>query len=97
MAKRITVYLEHWERHPVINATPPAETKRLRPYYNARAAASGRFVVVGYVSYQGDHHLTGDQARQYLTILDAGWVGKHGELLRQFPVGNKVPTAPRTR
>lgn len=69
--------------------SPPYDTKRswLSPYYQPFSVASGRYVYVTYVGYQGHTPLTREQAEKYLSLLDAGKVGKHFELLREVDRG----------
>lgn len=68
-----------------IEATPklskPKPKRHLHPYWLSSAHASGRFVYVTYVHYQGASHLTRDEAIIYLAWLDKGYVGKHWEAL----------------
>jgi hypothetical protein len=87
IAKRINAHLKRFESDPVINADKVhtnlrGQESRLKPYYCAGAAASGRYVFVMYVAYQGEIHLTKDEALRYLAWLDAGNVGKHWEALK---------------
>jgi len=49
----------------------------------AGASASGRFVYVRYISFQGSSHLSRDQAEAYLAYLDSGKTGRHFEALRE--------------
>lgn len=46
-------------------------------FYCAGAHASGRFVYVTYVSYQGTTALTRERAERYLAWLKAGGYGSH--------------------
>jgi len=82
IADRIREHLQRFENDPAIN-TPVTEGGSTRRYYNAYAYPSGRYVTVRYVSYQGDNHLTKDQAIAYLAWLDAGNVGKHFTLMEK--------------
>lgn len=91
IAKRISTHLKRFEADKDgINATRVqtnyrGQESRLPPYFLAGAGASGRYVYVTYVNYQGESHLTKAQALRYLAWLDAGNVGKHWDALRQPP------------
>jgi hypothetical protein len=76
IAQRINEHLKRFETDPVINA-PMNHGMKVTPYYNAGASNGGRYVAVGYVSYQNTSFLTKAQALEYLAWLDAGNVGKH--------------------
>jgi hypothetical protein len=75
IAAGIEGHLKRFEADPQINRFFDGRT--VRPYYHAGAGASGRFVYVKYVSYQGTTPLTKPQAIAYLNWLDAGNIGKH--------------------
>jgi hypothetical protein len=79
IAKEIDGYLKRFENDPVINARDPKYDSV--PYWNASAVASGRFVYISCVSYQGSTHLTKDQAEKYLDWLRQGNVGAHWKAL----------------
>lgn len=77
IAKQIDAHLRRFEADPVINAWIDGKAGGLRPYYGAGALATGRFVSIFYIRYQGRSTLPRDEAEQYLAWLDAGNVGKH--------------------
>jgi hypothetical protein len=78
LARSISIHLQRFEADPVINK--PRE--RLHPYWHAGAGASGRYVYVTYIGYQGACPLTRDEAEKYIAWLDAGNVGRHFGALR---------------
>lgn len=88
IANRISAHLSRFEAdRDGINANrvrtnARGQESRLPPYFNAGAGASGRYVYVRYISYQGVSHITKDEALRYLAWLDAGNVGRHYEALR---------------
>jgi len=51
-------------------------------FWNPGAIASGRYVMVSYVSYQGHSSLSKQEAIDYLSWLDSGKVGRHFEQQR---------------
>jgi hypothetical protein len=77
IASRISAHLKRFENDPVINAERLNGGMRTTPYYHAGAYSAGRYVCVGYISYQGTRTLTKDEAIAYLAWLDAGNVGEH--------------------
>ena len=79
LAARIAEHLKRFEADPVINAPNPVS--KARPFYQAIAVRTGRYVAVQYVSYQHTSHLTRDEAEKYLAWLDAGNVGKHHQAI----------------
>lgn len=81
IAKRIDAHLKRFEADPKINKARKG-TEGLHPFYVARAHASGRFVYVTYITYQGNSHINREEAERYLAWLDAGNVGRHWEALR---------------
>ena len=81
IGKRIHAHLKRFEADPAINTSPNGQTTRR--FFHAGAHATGRWVSVGYISYQGDRSLSKADALAYLEWLDAGNVGKHYEALRQ--------------
>lgn len=81
IAKRIDMYLKRFERDPIINENTKPDRSGLSLYFCACSGASGRYVWVKYIAYQGSSHLTREQAVTYLAWLDAGNVGKHWEAL----------------
>ncbi len=88
LAIRICEHLKRFERDPKINRYQKGEGTReqreggFHPYYHAGAFASGRFVRVTYITYQGSTALTKAEAERYLEKLDNGFVGRHFEALR---------------
>ena len=81
IAERINVYLERFEKDPVINkAILKRGGMRLPPYYSAYAVFNGKTVEVTYISYQGSRNLTKAEAEQYLSALDNGFTGKHFDI-----------------
>lgn len=87
IATCIRVRLRYFENDPQINPPryftdgPYKGESCGKAYYKAGAWASGRFVYVSYVNYQGYAHLTKAEAVRYLEWLDAGNVGRHYEAL----------------
>lgn len=80
IAAGINAHLRRFENDPEINKYPPTATReqdKLHPYFRAGSWASGRYVGVVYVSYQGPTSLTKTEAETYLAWLDAGNVGRH--------------------
>lgn len=77
IAGRINEHLKRLER---LN-TKMRDGKRARFYY-ASAYAAGSRVSICYISYQGRHCLTKDQAVRYLAALDAGSIDRHFDALR---------------
>jgi hypothetical protein len=77
MAAKINSYLKKFEADPAINRARQEGRNGLKPYYNAAACHSGRYVHVSYVSYQGGSNLTREQAERYLAWLEQGGIGKH--------------------
>lgn len=87
IAARIHAHLKRFAADPKINkertyTKDGKEYFRGRPFYYAGAHASGRWVWVVYVTYQGGHALSKQDAERYLVWLDAGNVGRHFEALR---------------
>lgn len=77
IAARINAHLQRFEADKEINAIPPDRRLGIPPYCRPSAVASGRFVYVCYVSFQGQVHLNRIDANRYLAWLDAGNVGTH--------------------
>lgn len=73
IAARIRSHLKRFEADPAINE----KHRGLSSYYCAGASASGRYVYVQYIGYQGPTPLSKAQALGYLAWLDAGNVGRH--------------------
>lgn len=82
IAARIDAHLKRFERDPVINKNTKPDGSGLSDYYQAHAYVGGRWVRVRYISFQGTSSLSRDQAERYLAKLDAGFVGRHFEALR---------------
>lgn len=89
LAARIDAHLKRFEKDPVINEErfyphprTGEKTSAGHPYYYAAASASGRWVSIHYVAYQGNSSLTKAQAIKYLDWLDDGNVGRHSKAFR---------------
>ena len=80
IAEKISAHLARFERDAMINK--PCPTLKKRPYYFARAFASGNRVGVVYVNYQHHSYLTKADAIAYLDWLDAGNIGDHWRVKR---------------
>ena len=78
IADRINAHLQRFEADPQINKA----IHTLKPYFWAGAGVAGRFVRVGYISFQGGSSLSKADAERYLAWLDAGNVGRHFEAFR---------------
>jgi hypothetical protein len=74
IAADIDQCLKKFEGDLIINAK---KLNGFSSYWGARAWASGRWVVIRYVSYQGMSNLTKQDAEKYLSWLQAGNIGKH--------------------
>lgn len=59
-----------------------AATTHKGKFFYPAAHHAGRYVMVRYVSYQGTHSMTKDEAAAYLAWLDAGNNGRHFEWQR---------------
>jgi hypothetical protein len=79
LAEAIDAYLKRFEADPVINAEREVGrgAMKLRPFFNAQAYATRKFVCLTYVAYQGQSKLTAEEATTYLARLDSGFVGTH--------------------
>ena len=77
IAAAIQRHLTRWEKDPVINAP---DSHKMRPYFWARAYASGNRVFVKTISYQASDSLTRQQALDYLAWIDAGNVGARWQM-----------------
>lgn len=77
IAARISAHLKRFEADKTINAVDPSRKMAIPPYHQAGAVASGRWVYVRYVSFQGNANLSRSDAERYLAWLDAGNVGTH--------------------
>ena len=75
IAARIDAYLRRFERDLNINVNVTAGGAKR--FYYAGAAASGGWVGICYVSYQGSSSLRRAEAEAYLKWLDAGNIGTH--------------------
>jgi hypothetical protein len=75
LGARINAYLKSFEASLKINQARGDRT--IKPYYLAGAGGDRHRVFVRYVSFQGMHHLSVEDAERYLAWLDAGNVGKH--------------------
>ena len=74
IAERINAHLRRCEADPKINTKTRERTSR---YWNSGAGASGRFVRIVYVRYQGSVAVPKADAICYLRWLDAGNEGQH--------------------
>jgi hypothetical protein len=83
IAGRIHAHLQRFEADPKINVWANGKVGGTRPYYCAGAWARGRYVYVKYKSYQGNNNISKADAERYLEKLDAGFVGRHFEALRE--------------
>lgn len=81
IAAAISTHLHRFEASKKINAPHPKY--KTRPYYMAWSGASGAYVKVVYVSYQGSSCLRREEAEAYLAWLDARNVGRHYEQQRE--------------
>lgn len=81
IAHRVAAHLRRFEEDPAINAARTGS--RLKPYFNTAAWRAGSRLGVRYVSFQGSWNLTKAEAVAYLTLLDAGAVGTHLEVLKR--------------
>ena len=77
IASEIDKHLKRFEADPQINKTDKYGSR----FFWARSGASGRYVYVTYVSYQGDTHLSREEAEKYLEKLNEGFIGRHFEAL----------------
>lgn len=78
ISRRIAEHLKRFAADPAI----AHNDKGLTRYWNAGSSASGRWVYVRYIAYQGSSNLSRDEAMRYLEWLDAGNVGRHYAALR---------------
>lgn len=84
IAARIDAYLDRFERDPKINKCD--KKYGTRDFYFAGAHASGGWIHVTYITYQGGDNLRKSDAERYLAWLDAGNIGRHWEALREVPI-----------
>ncbi|MFN8820303.1 MAG: hypothetical protein ACK5ZA_01035 [Betaproteobacteria bacterium] len=80
LAERIRTHLERLEADDTVNVSRDGKRKL---FWCSGACASGNRVFCTYLSYQGQSSLTRDEATRYLAKLDAGFVGRHFEALRE--------------
>lgn len=89
LAGRIYAHLKQFEADKNgVNKPHNGKPGGLSDYYCSGAVASGRWVSVWYISYQGPSKLTKREAAHYLSLLDGGFVGRHYEAFRRFPCPN---------
>lgn len=79
LAQQIGAHLKRFEADPVLSRSPDGNARFWRP----SCYAAGLYVCVAYVSYQGRSTMTKGEATAYLAKLDAGFVGRHFEALRE--------------
>jgi hypothetical protein len=80
IASRINAHLKRFEKDPKINLDRSGNGLH---DYGAGAGVSGRYVYVYYARYQGYTNLTKADALRYLEMLDAGFVGRHWQALKE--------------
>lgn len=80
LAERIGAHLRRFADDPVLSRGAWGKSAR---FWSPYCGVAGRFVVVRYVSYQGNINITKAEATAYLAKLDAGYVGRHFEALRE--------------
>lgn len=73
IAEKIYAHLKRFEADSSINQ----KHRGLSSYWSVGASASGRYVYVQYIAYQGSSALSKAEALAYLTWLDGGNVGRH--------------------
>jgi len=87
IAERINAHLKRLEADKDWNRAPYTAgrgySEDLVRLYGARAWASGPWLYVQYVSYQGYAHLRRGEALRYLEWLDAGNKGWHFKAFRE--------------
>jgi hypothetical protein len=88
IAARIDAHLKRFQNDPAINRYKRGTPEQMKssgpkPYYNAGAFVGGAYVRVIYIGYQGASSLRRSDAEAYLAKLDAGFVGRHYEALRE--------------
>jgi hypothetical protein len=101
LARRIDAHLKRFEADPAINVK--GSLYGTRRFYGAHCSYyRGNRISVSYVAYQGTSSMTKMEAKTYLEMLDAGFVGRHFEALREAsarviePEG-RVPAGPRAK
>ena len=87
IATRIDERLKWLEKNdnPVMPGNHDGSLKR---FYNAGSSRAGRYVRVGYISYQGADTLTFDEAERYAQYLEGGGNERHFEALRKDGSGS---------
>ena len=80
IAEKIDAHLKRFEANPAINVKSSYGLSR---FYLPFANASGGWVSVCYVSYQRVSRVKKADAARYLEKLDAGFVGRLYEALRE--------------
>jgi hypothetical protein len=80
IALRIRAHLKRFASDPAISKGEDGRTL----YWNAGATASGRWIYVQYIAYQGSRNLSKNDALKYLEWLDAGNVGRHYRVLEDI-------------
>ncbi len=83
IAEKINVYLKGFENDPEINQYTDGRGGNLHPYWHSVSFASGKYLGVTYISYQGPLYLKKADAEKYLEWLVAGNVGKHWAALKE--------------
>lgn len=80
LAERIAAHLKRFEADPLLSRRKDKKTAR---FWSTSCVVNGRFVSVSYISYQGSSNMSKAEAQAYLAKLDAGYVGRHFEALRE--------------
>ncbi len=78
LGQRINAHLLRLEADKKWNVRKDGKGSRL---WNCGACASGKWIYITYVSYQGTRHVSRDDAEKYLAWLDAGHGGSHWQAL----------------
>lgn len=79
IAREIGKYLAKFEADPKISRVTTSSGQLITYFWNSHASASGRWIYVTYISYQGGRNLSKKEALEYLEWLRAGNVGRHYE------------------
>ena len=83
--KEITARIkEHLRRFEADSKINKRDSNGMLPFWHSGCWVGGRWLFVLYVSYQGASHLTTAQAEEYLAWLDAGNVGTHYQMKREY-------------
>lgn len=85
IATAINKHLKRMEADPEINPYRDQNGSHVKAFFESFAVASGKYVRVTYVSYQGACLLRKDEALEYLVWLNQGNVGKHHKALLKVP------------